>query len=112
MVHSSSHPRTFPLARSENGGLERESRYVRRMTQTDEFGEELADFVRRVAELKTARSVSGGDLPTVLDAAIFELDHVVGQLWPRYERLTEAGPARTGASADRQEQQLLRTVFQ
>ncbi|WP_030936790.1 PAS domain-containing protein [Streptomyces sp. NRRL S-646] len=82
------------------------------MTQTDEFGEDLADFVRRVAELKTARSVSSGDLPTVLDAAIFELDHVVGQLWPRYERLTEAGPVRTGASPDRQEQQLLRTVFQ
>ncbi|MFF4501800.1 GAF domain-containing protein [Streptomyces sp. NPDC001401] len=82
------------------------------MTQTDEFGEDLADFVRRVAELKTARSVSGGDLPTVLDAAIFELDHVVGQLWPRYERLTAAGPPRTGASSDRQEQHLLRTVFQ
>lgn len=82
------------------------------MTQTDEFGEDLADFVRRVAELKTARSVSGRDLPTVLDAAIFELDHVVGQLWPRYERLTTAGPPRTGASAERQEQQLLRTVFQ
>src|SRR5919197_309042 len=112
MVHSSSPPPAFPLARSENGGLERESRYVRRMTQTDEFGEDLADFVRRFAELKTARTVSGGDLPTVLDAAIFELDHVVGQLWPRYERLTEAGPARAGASADRQEQQLLRTVFQ
>lgn len=81
------------------------------MTQTDEFGEELADFVRRVAELKAARSVSTGDLPTVLDAAIFELDHVAGQLWPQYERLSTAGIHRT-APPDRQEQQLLRAVFQ
>ncbi|MEV6996636.1 PAS domain-containing protein [Streptomyces sp. NPDC093982] len=81
------------------------------MERTDEFGEELADFVRRVAELKAARSVSGGDLPTVLDAAIFELDHVAGRLWPSYERLTSGGLPRT-TSADRQEQHLLRAVFQ
>ncbi len=81
------------------------------MTQTDEFGEELADFVRRVAELKAARSVSGGDLPTVLDAAIFELDHVADQLWPWYERLSSGSLPRT-APAERQEQQLLRAVFQ
>lgn len=81
------------------------------MAKTDEFGEELADFVRRVAELKAARSVSEGDLPTVLDAAIFELDHVADQLWPWYERLSAGGPPRT-SSADRQEQHLLRAVFQ
>ncbi|MFE0250854.1 PAS domain-containing protein [Streptomyces sp. NPDC059010] len=81
------------------------------MAQTDEFGEELVDFVRRVAELKAARSVSEGDLPTVLDAAIFELDHVAGQLWPWYERLSSGGPPRT-SSADRQEHHLLRAVFQ
>ncbi|WP_328437625.1 PAS domain-containing protein [Streptomyces sp. NBC_00444] len=81
------------------------------MTQTEEFGEELADFVRRVAELKAARSASGGDLPTVLDAAIFELDHVADQLWPWYQRLSTVGGSRP-AAADRQEQQLLRTVFQ
>lgn len=81
------------------------------MAQTEEFGEELADFVRRVAELKAARSLSGGDLPTVLDAAIFELDHVADQLWPWYERLSSGGGSRT-ASADRQEQHLLRAVFQ
>ncbi|MBT2418703.1 GAF domain-containing protein [Streptomyces sp. ISL-22] len=81
------------------------------MAQTDEFGEELADFVRRVAELKAARSLSGGDLPTVLDAAIFELDHVADQLWPWYERLSSGRLPRT-ASSDRQEQHLLRAVFQ
>ncbi|WP_367319848.1 PAS domain-containing protein [Streptomyces sp. HUAS ZL42] len=81
------------------------------MTQTDEFGEELADFVRRIAELKAARSVPTGDLPSVLDAAIFELDHVAGQLWPWYERLSTSELPRT-APADRQEQQLLRAVFQ
>ncbi|MDF3141175.1 MULTISPECIES: PAS domain-containing protein [unclassified Streptomyces] len=87
------------------------------MAQTDEFGEELADFVRRVAELKAARSLSGGDLPTVLDAAIFELDHVADQLWPRYERLSSGYTGSSGglprtASADRQEHHLLRAVFQ
>ncbi|WP_405570872.1 PAS domain-containing protein [Streptomyces phaeochromogenes] len=81
------------------------------MAQTEEFGEELADFVRRVAELKAARSVPHDDLPTVLDTAIFELDHVADQLWPWYERLTATGSAGT-SSADRQEQQLLKGIFQ
>ncbi|WP_055615368.1 PAS domain-containing protein [Streptomyces phaeochromogenes] len=81
------------------------------MAQTEEFGEELADFVRRVAELKAARSVPHDDLPTVLDTAIFELDHVADQLWPWYERLTATGTAGT-SSADRQEQQLLKGIFQ
>lgn len=81
------------------------------MTQTDEFGEELADFVRRVAELKAARSVPTGDLPTVLEAAIFELDHVADQLWPWYERLTTSGPVG-GVSSAAQEHQLLKAVFQ
>ncbi|MER5219454.1 GAF domain-containing protein [Streptomyces flaveus] len=81
------------------------------MAQTDEFSEELEDFVRRVAELKAARSVPSGDLQTVLDAALFELDHVAGQLWPWYERLSSGGTAN-GSSTDRQEQQLLRAIFQ
>ncbi len=81
------------------------------MAQTEEFGEELADFVRRVAELKASRSVPHDALPTVLEAAIFELDHVAAQLWPWYERLTATGSAGT-SSADRQEQQLLKTIFQ
>ncbi|OAH12068.1 PAS domain-containing protein [Streptomyces jeddahensis] len=86
------------------------------MAQTDAFGEELADFVRRVAELKAARSVPANELPPVLDAAIFELDHVADQLWPWYERLAAGGSAGASVgsrpSNDREEQQLLRAVFQ
>ncbi|MER5179229.1 PAS domain-containing protein [Streptomyces sp. NPDC002896] len=86
------------------------------MAQTEEFGEELADFVRRVAELKAARSVPTDELPPVLDAAIFELDHVADQLWPWYERLAAGGSAGASPgsrpSNDRQEQQLLRALFQ
>ncbi|MFF3378914.1 GAF domain-containing protein [Streptomyces sp. NPDC002680] len=82
------------------------------MAQTDEFGEELVDFVRRVAELKAARSVPPDDLPTVLDAAIFELDHVADQLWPWYERLSSTLPSAGAGQRDRQDQQLLRMIFQ
>ncbi|WP_432188335.1 PAS domain-containing protein [Streptomyces sp. Tue6028] len=81
------------------------------MAETDEFGEQLADFVRRVAELRAARSVPAGDLPTVLDAALFELDHVVDRLWPWFQRLSSDGAA-AAASVDRQEQQLLKALFQ
>ncbi|MER5945582.1 PAS domain-containing protein [Streptomyces sp. NPDC001904] len=84
------------------------------MARTDEFGEELADFVRRVGELKAARSVSADDLPAVLDAALFELDHAVSSLLPRYGQLASEGGGSGGrpVSTDRQEQQLLRAVFQ
>ncbi len=82
------------------------------MVQAEEFGEELVDFVRRVAELKAARSVPPDDLPTVLDAAIFELDHVADQLWPWYERLSSTVPSATGGQRERQDQQLLRMIFQ
>ncbi|MFD9462676.1 PAS domain-containing protein [Streptomyces sp. NPDC060027] len=81
------------------------------MALTDEFGEELADFVRRVSELKAARSVPARELPTVLDAAIFELDHVAEQLWPAFQRMSAAGPSGID-SVDRQEQQLLKALFQ
>ncbi|MGA4845589.1 PAS domain-containing protein [Streptomyces sp. G5(2025)] len=81
------------------------------MSQTEEFGEDLADFVRRVAELKSARSLPPDDLGTVLDAAIFELDHVAEQLWPTYERLSADGPPGGGVP-DRDEQRLLRAMFQ
>lgn len=80
------------------------------MTQTDEFGEDLADFVRRVAELRSARALPPGEQQGVLDAALFELQHAAESLWPRYERLAARAPH--GTSADRQERQLLRTLFQ
>ncbi|MFH8607340.1 PAS domain-containing protein [Streptomyces sp. NPDC018029] len=81
------------------------------MSQMEEFGEELADFVRRIADLKSARSVPAGDLSTVLDAAIFELDHVAAQLWPTYQRLAVNG-RWDDATSDRDEQRLLRSLFQ
>ncbi|WP_409234276.1 PAS domain-containing protein [Streptomyces sp. PA5.6] len=81
------------------------------MSQMEAFGEELADFLRRVAELRSARSVPAGDLGTVLDAALFELDHVAAQLWPTYERLAVNGQW-DDATADRDEQRLLRSLFQ
>ncbi|MEV0524288.1 PAS domain-containing protein [Streptomyces sp. NPDC050439] len=81
------------------------------MAKAEEFGEEIADFVRRVGELKSARSVPTDDLGTVLDAAIFELDHVVAQLRPLYERLATEGHLGSGAP-DRDEQHLLRALFQ
>ncbi|MCF3119891.1 PAS domain-containing protein [Streptomyces arenae] len=80
------------------------------MSQMEEFGEELADFLRRVAELKSARSLPADELLTVLDAAIFELDHVADQLWPTYERLTT--DAQPPGATDRDEQRLLRALFQ
>ncbi len=80
------------------------------MTQTDEFGQDLADFVRRVGELRAARSRPSGEHLTVLDAALFELQHVADTLWPRYEQLAAGAPAVT--SADRQERQLLKALFQ
>ncbi|QIB42628.1 PAS domain-containing protein [Streptomyces aureoverticillatus] len=81
------------------------------MAETERFSEDLADFVRRVAELKASRAVPSGDLRPMLDAALFELDHVAERLWPGLERLGSEGPA-AGERAAREEQRLLRTVFQ
>ncbi|MEU0371693.1 PAS domain-containing protein [Streptomyces sp. NPDC006283] len=80
------------------------------MAQTDEFGDDLEDFVRRVGELRAARGLPTDEQQTLLDAALFELQHVAETLWPKYERLATQGPAR--ASADRSELQLLRALFQ
>ncbi|MEV6547188.1 PAS domain-containing protein [Streptomyces sp. NPDC051597] len=83
------------------------------MTQTvDEFGEELADFVRRVGELRTARSQDAGEQLTLLDAALFELQHVADQLWPRYERCVADAAGAAGSPGDRQERLLLKALFQ
>ncbi len=78
------------------------------MAQADEFGEDLADFLRRLGELRAARTIPDGDLRAVLDTALFELGHVAEQLWPRYEQLA----SESGLFAGRQEEQLLRAVFQ
>ncbi|MGR8007236.1 PAS domain-containing protein [Streptomyces hypolithicus] len=83
------------------------------MTQTDDLGTELADFVRRVGELAAARALPPAEHLAVLDAALFELRHVADTLWPRYEQLKAAAPG--AASPDRQERQeriLLKALFQ
>ncbi|MGN9794873.1 PAS domain-containing protein [Streptomyces sp. OZ13] len=80
------------------------------MAQSDEFGDDLEDFVRRVGELRAARGLPPDEQQNLLDAALFELQHVSETLWPKYERLAAQGPAR--ASADRTELQLLRALFQ
>ncbi|EPH42331.1 PAS domain-containing protein [Streptomyces aurantiacus] len=82
------------------------------MAESERFSEDLADFVRRVAELKASRAVPSGDLRTMLDAALFELDHVAERLWPGLERLVNNDGPAAGARAAREEQRLLRTVFQ
>ncbi|WP_329125352.1 PAS domain-containing protein [Streptomyces sp. NBC_01465] len=81
------------------------------MTQTEEFGGDLADFVRRVGELRSARALPAQEQQTVLDAALFELQHVAENLWPRYEQLAATVPGG-GASSDRQETRLLKALFQ
>ncbi|WP_447041340.1 PAS domain-containing protein [Streptomyces sp. DSM 118878] len=81
------------------------------MSRAEDLGAELADFVRRVAELRSARAVPAADLATLLDAAIFELGHVADRLWPAYENLVDGGRP-SGPSADREEQRLLRAIFQ
>ncbi len=48
----------------------------------------------------------------MLDAALFELQHMVDVLWPRYEELVAASRTTGGGRGDRQEQQLLRALFQ
>ncbi|WP_434599120.1 PAS domain-containing protein [Streptomyces sp. A5-4] len=80
------------------------------MTTTDEFGAELADFVRRVGELRTARAMPADERLAALNAALLELQHVADSLWPRFEQLAAAG--RGAPAADRQEGQLLRALFQ
>ncbi|MEU0271549.1 PAS domain-containing protein [Streptomyces sp. NPDC006307] len=80
------------------------------MTETDAFGDDLADFVRRVGELRTARALPADEQQGVLDAALFELQHAAESLWPRYERLVARAP--DGTPADRHERQLLKTLFQ
>ncbi|KUH39202.1 MULTISPECIES: PAS domain-containing protein [Streptomyces] len=80
------------------------------MSGTDAFGRDLADFVRRVGELRAARALPPEERRDALDTALFELQHVAETLWPQYERLAARAPA--GRPAERQESQLLKAVFQ
>ncbi len=83
------------------------------MPGAEQFGAELSDFRKRVEELRTARALPPQERPSLLDAALFELQHVVDVLWPRYEELTAASSRGSGGGrGDPQEQQLLRALFQ
>jgi PAS domain-containing protein len=82
------------------------------MSRAQDFGAELTDFRRRVDELRTARALPSQERLSVLDAALFELQHVVDVLWPRYEELAAASRVPPGGRADPHEQQLLRALFQ
>ncbi|WP_063730708.1 PAS domain-containing protein [Streptomyces sp. RTd22] len=82
------------------------------MSRAQDFGADLTDFRRRVDELRTARALPSQERLSVLDAALFELQHVVDVLWPRYEELAAASYIPPGGRADPQEQQLLRALFQ
>ncbi|WP_324618395.1 hypothetical protein [Streptomyces sp. RTd22] len=75
------------------------------MSRAQDFGADLTDFRRRVDELRTARALPSQERLSVLDAALFELQHVVDVLWPRYEELAaasyiprEAGPTPRNSS--------------
>ncbi|MGK5531879.1 PAS domain-containing protein [Streptomyces sp. URMC 129] len=81
------------------------------MADEEDYGAELTDFRKRVAELRATRALPGGGGPANLDAALFELQYVSDLLWPRYEQLT-AEQRKSGRNGDSREQQLLRAVFQ
>ncbi|MFD7506603.1 PAS domain-containing protein [Streptomyces sp. NPDC059850] len=82
------------------------------MPRAQDFGAELTDFRRRVDELRTARALPSQERLSLLDAALFELQHVVDVLWPRYEELAAASRVPPGGRGDPHEQQLLRALFQ
>ncbi|GAA2450777.1 PAS domain-containing protein [Streptomyces macrosporus] len=81
------------------------------MAQAEEFGAELADFRRRVEELRSARALPDADQLPALDAALFELQHVAEVLWPRYEELA-AAERHQGGRQEHHEHQVLRALFQ
>ncbi|WP_267244748.1 PAS domain-containing protein [Streptomyces sp. PR69] len=85
--------------------------------QGDALETELADFVRRVGELRAARGLPTTEQHTLLDAALFELEHVAEDLWPAWRSRLEAQRPHSprtpaGALADRAEQQLFKALFQ
>ncbi|MFH9419712.1 PAS domain-containing protein [Streptomyces sp. NPDC017529] len=81
------------------------------MAEVERVAAELTDFRRRVEELRAARALPSTERLSVLDAALFELQHVVDVILPRFER---GAPAErdNGARRAADEQQLLRALFQ
>jgi hypothetical protein len=75
-----------------------------------ELGEEIEDFRKRVTELESARSLSTPERLRLLEATLFELRHAADRLWPRFRAL--AAETRPVAGTGRQEERLLRAVFQ
>ncbi|MFD7664015.1 PAS domain-containing protein [Streptomyces sp. NPDC059788] len=81
------------------------------MAEVERVAAELADFRRRVEELRAARALPSTERLSVLDAALFELQHVVDVILPRLERGLPA-ERDNGARRAADEQQLLRALFQ
>ncbi|MFH8344424.1 PAS domain-containing protein [Streptomyces sp. NPDC018045] len=81
------------------------------MAEVERVTAELADFRRRVEELRAARALPSTERLSVLDAALFELQHVVDVILPRLERGLPA-ERDNGARRTSDEQQLLRALFQ
>ncbi|MFH8407473.1 PAS domain-containing protein [Streptomyces sp. NPDC018019] len=81
------------------------------MAEVERVAAELADFRRRVEELRAARALPSTERLSVLDAALFELQHVVDVILPRLER-GGAVERDNGARRAADEQQLLRALFQ
>ncbi|MFK8850258.1 PAS domain-containing protein [Streptomyces sp. Ac-502] len=81
------------------------------MAEVERVAAELADFRRRVEELRAARALPSTERLSVLDAALFELQHVVDVFLPRLERSLPA-ERDNGARRAAEEQQLLRALFQ
>ncbi|SEQ43337.1 PAS domain-containing protein [Streptomyces radiopugnans] len=80
------------------------------MAQAEEFGTELADFRRRVEELRSARALPETDRQPALEAALLELRYAAEVLWPRCEEL--AAERDRGGREEHHEHRLLRTLFQ
>ncbi|MFP8961269.1 PAS domain-containing protein [Streptomyces nanhaiensis] len=80
------------------------------MAQAEEFGTELADFRRRVEELRSARALPESDRLPALEAALLELRYAAEVLWPRCEELT--AERDRGGREEHHEHRLLRTLFQ
>ncbi|MEU7133716.1 PAS domain-containing protein [Streptomyces sp. NPDC046261] len=76
----------------------------------DGFDGELADFRGRVRELEAVRGLPPDRQLRALDAALIELRYAADVLWPRHEE--PARRTRADAGAGRQEEQLLRALFQ